>query len=103
MESKVMSTHRKTDTSSRTRFRSDRFFCDKGLWYFNTRENTVEGPFATRSCAEQYRETYITLTRLSANLDVSLQPLESDAKAGTQDEHKVWDFDHFSGRFSSAA
>jgi hypothetical protein len=98
-----MSTQRSTDATSKTRFRTDRFFCDKGLWYFSTRENTVEGPYATRKSAEQYRETYLTLMRLAPALDVALEPLDGDTTQPLQGGGKVWDFDHFSGRFSSAA
>ena len=72
---------RKTDTGTRTNFRTDRFFCQDGLWYFNTREGTLEGPYATRKAAESYLKTYITLTRLSSNLDMTLEPTEDAAPA----------------------
>jgi len=44
--------HRESDLTPKTRFRSDRFFCSEGLWFFNTREGTVEGPYESRSSAE---------------------------------------------------
>ena len=43
---------RKDDATSKTWFRSDRFFNQGPNWYFTTRENTAEGPFDTRDHAE---------------------------------------------------
>ncbi len=42
---------REDDPGPRTWFRSDRFFLEGSDWYFYTRENTVEGPFANRADA----------------------------------------------------
>lgn len=43
---------RLTDLSSKDYPRSDRFYCDAGLWYFRTREGTDVGPFRYRCEAE---------------------------------------------------
>ncbi len=44
---------------NKTRFRSDRFFCEDGHWLFITREGDVQGPFEYRPEAEQELEMYI--------------------------------------------
>lgn len=44
---------RQDDEEEKTRFRSDRFFCEGGSWFFTTREGVVKGPFASREEAEQ--------------------------------------------------
>lgn len=43
----------------KTRFRSDRFFCEEGQWFFTTRENTIQGPFESRAEAENELEMYL--------------------------------------------
>lgn len=43
----------------KTRFRSDRFFCEDGQWFFTTREGDVQGPFESRAEAEQELEMYL--------------------------------------------
>jgi hypothetical protein len=41
-------------------FRStSRIFQDGGLWYFYTREGTVEGPYGAKRQAERMLESYI--------------------------------------------
>lgn len=50
---------RQDDQSARTWFRSDRFFNEGPNWYFTTRENTVEGPYATREEAENALMMYL--------------------------------------------
>ncbi|NJN51532.1 MAG: hypothetical protein HC809_06900 [Gammaproteobacteria bacterium] len=48
-----MPVDRKTDTQSKTRFRSDRFFVSQGQWFCSTRDGeTPLGPFAERALAE---------------------------------------------------
>ena len=37
----------------------NRVFAVKGLWYFQTREGTVEGPYADRKSAERFLESYV--------------------------------------------
>ena len=47
-----MDTNIRTGESGPTPFRSSRFFCVGGKWYFTTREGFDSGPFATRERAE---------------------------------------------------
>ncbi len=56
-----MADKRKTDRTSRSWFRSDRFFLEQGKWYFHTREGTVEGPFDCPLKANSHLDTYIRL------------------------------------------
>lgn len=57
-----MSKNRVEDTAKKSYFRAERFVCENGLWYFSTREGTLEGPFASRPIAEQCLKTYIAMT-----------------------------------------
>ncbi|AEA67728.1 MULTISPECIES: DUF6316 family protein [Pseudomonas] len=50
---------RALDPAPTTIFRSDRICRVNGEFYFNTREGTQEGPFATREAAEVEIEAYI--------------------------------------------
>jgi hypothetical protein len=43
----------------KVRFRSDRFFCEDGQWYFTTRENAIKGPYESRDDAERDLEMYL--------------------------------------------
>lgn len=54
----------------KTWFRSDRFFCEEGKWFFTTRENTVEGPYASRAEAEQELMMYLRDLREKENFGV---------------------------------
>jgi len=55
-----MSDCRKDDVVRRMYFRStSRIFQDGGLWYFYTREGTVEGPYGEKRQAERMLESYI--------------------------------------------
>ena len=57
-----MSTRRKTDPLvGHSSFRTERIVQDGGLWYFHTREGTVEGPFSCRTDAINQLEVYIKL------------------------------------------
>jgi hypothetical protein len=99
-----MSTQRKTDTNTRKSFRTDRFFCQDGAWYFHTREGTVEGPYATRKSAEQYLQTFIALSKLSSNLDLTLEPADCvppPPPKGKRAVSKSWDFDQFQSKFGT--
>lgn len=40
-------------------YRSERFFCVDGKWYFSTREGTDVGPYANRSAAASGLILYI--------------------------------------------
>lgn len=48
----VTASNRLTDLSTKDYPRTDRFYCDAGLWYFRTREGTDVGPFRYRCEAE---------------------------------------------------
>lgn len=45
--------------NSGTYFRSDRFFCVGGEWYFSTRENPQVGPFAFKEDAKAELMLYL--------------------------------------------
>lgn len=50
---------RSSDSEDKLRFRSDRILCLNGLFYFNTREGTQEGPYRSREQAEVAAALYI--------------------------------------------
>ena len=65
-----MSARRKDDPlQSRSRFRTDRMVEEGGMWFFLTREGTVEGPFTCRTDAQDHLERYIRM----ANFDMLLE------------------------------
>ena len=47
-----MDTNIRAGEAGPTPFRSSRFFCVGGKWYFTTREGFDSGPFASRERAE---------------------------------------------------
>ncbi len=47
-----MNTNIRSGEASPVPFRSSRYFCVGGKWYFTTREGFDSGPFATRERAE---------------------------------------------------
>jgi hypothetical protein len=51
--------NRKSDDTSKTRFRSDRFFNSQGEWYCATREGTTLGPFGSRDQAQSALIDYL--------------------------------------------
>ncbi|NWD77214.1 hypothetical protein HX890_24130 [Pseudomonas gingeri] len=53
---------RAQDHTEATHFRSHRVTAINGLFFFSTRENTLEGPFFTRTDAE--RETHLYVKRM---------------------------------------
>lgn len=48
-----------TDARPVSRFRTDRFFCVSGDWYFSTREQKDFGPFASHEQAENALSRYL--------------------------------------------
>jgi hypothetical protein len=101
---KTTRTNRTGDAGSREYFRSDRFVCEKGLWYFLTREKALEGPFASRKCAEQYLRTHIALANIASGFDAELVPLEGEKpKTKSAQGTKPWITDPFHKRLGSAA
>jgi hypothetical protein len=51
---------RAQDPSPATHFRAERFSTVNGFYFFTTRENTLEGPFATREEAERESQAYVS-------------------------------------------
>jgi hypothetical protein len=58
--------------TTKTYFRSDRFFVEGGKWYFTTRENSIEGPFDSKEDAEQ--ELMLYVRRLEERQKFGLKP-----------------------------
>jgi hypothetical protein len=54
-----MADKRETDPVKRSWFRTGRFTEDHGLWFFHTREQTIEGPFSSMLDAQIQLERYI--------------------------------------------
>ena len=54
-----MSHCRKDDLGQKAYFRGSRMFQDGGLWYFHTREGTIEGPYYDKEQAEKMLAAYI--------------------------------------------
>jgi hypothetical protein len=50
---------RSTDAKPMTCFRTNRYFCVSGDWYFTTRENEDFGPFVSREHAETALSRYL--------------------------------------------
>ena len=63
---------RDKDQETKTFFRSDRFFCEGGKWYFTTRENTIEGPYDSRADAEQ--ELMLYLRQMNERAKFGIKP-----------------------------
>jgi len=40
-------------------FRSDRFYCEEGQWYFAIRRGPDQGPYASREAAEAALEAFL--------------------------------------------
>ena len=72
-----MSDSRKHDFYSRSWFRSKRLFQNGMLWYFNTREGTVEGPFVDEYMAGDRLASYVRVMGLSfaPTAKFELQPI----------------------------
>ena len=54
-----MLSKREQDPETAVHFRSDRVSRVNGMYFFSTRENTLEGPFFTKEDAERETEAYI--------------------------------------------
>lgn len=54
-----MLSKREQDPAPTVRFRSDRVCRVNGLYFFSTRENTLEGPFMSKEDAARETEVYI--------------------------------------------
>ena len=49
------------EASFQNHFRCQRFFQINGQWHFTTREQTVEGPYPSKSNAEQGLKRYVEM------------------------------------------
>ena len=66
---------RAEDTSSGLHFRSDRVTIINGQFFFATREGTLEGPFFTRTDAQNHVKQYVHYQQLAkAMRERSAQP-----------------------------
>ncbi|MDG1943813.1 MAG: DUF6316 family protein [Halioglobus sp.] len=74
-----MASKRQNDTDAQdSRFRSERMIKQDGNWFFETREGTFEGPFGSKSEAEEGLERYIYITNMGLLKDadhLALDPL----------------------------
>lgn len=59
-----MDTQIRTGEAGPVPFRSSRFFCVGGKWYFTTREGFDSGPFASRSRAEIGLKRFLHVVQL---------------------------------------
>ncbi|MDH0748237.1 DUF6316 family protein [Pseudomonas sp. GD03842] len=66
---------REQDPTPAVHFRTDRVSRVNGLYFFSTRENTLEGPFFTKEDAERETDAYIR--RMQAQKGVLLDPPSS--------------------------
>lgn len=67
-----MLSKREQDPETAVRFRSDRVSRVNGMYFFSTRENTLEGPFFTKEDAERETDAYIR--RMQAGQPSSSEP-----------------------------
>ncbi|MDF1781229.1 MAG: DUF6316 family protein [Alcanivoracaceae bacterium] len=58
---------REKDGTTKSWFRSQRFFNEGNKWYYTTRENTIGGPFDSREDAEQELMMYLRDLREKEN------------------------------------
>ena len=72
-----MTEKRKSDSEPYSKFRTSRFSKENRVWYYLTREGTIEGPFERKMDAENRLEDYIKImiSGLLADSELSLQPL----------------------------
>ena len=70
---------RKTDDEVSTLFRTKRFIQNEGMWFFFTREGTMEGPFAFKHEAEERLEVYKRVMSsgfMPLNSELAIQSLD---------------------------
>lgn len=82
-------TMRGNDTEDRVHFRCDRITCENGLFFFTTREGTLEGPYGTRNQAEVAASLFIRdqldPTRLASKLSPPDQQFYRYSERSSQD------------------
>ena len=71
----AMLSKREQDPKTAVHFRSDRVSRVNGMYFFSTRENTLEGPFFTKEDAARETDAYIR--RMQALSLTSSEPPES--------------------------
>lgn len=59
-----MDTNNRNGEAGPVPFRSSRFFCVGGQWYFTTREGFDSGPFASRNRAETGLKRFLHVVNL---------------------------------------
>lgn len=59
-----MDTQTRSGEAAPVPFRSSRFFCVGGKWYFTTREGFDSGPFASKDRAEVGLRRFLHVVRL---------------------------------------
>lgn len=85
-----MAEKRKDDVDATRRWlrSGSRIFEVNRLWYFNTREGTVEGPFADRFSAENVLDSYVKVMR-SNFAPPPVLTLEGDEHAPARSAHPL--------------
>ncbi len=70
--------------SAAFRGRRDMLFRAQGLWYVDTNEGSVEGPFPTRPVAERYLQRHIELMNspFMPKVPLTLVPIEHEIAMG---------------------
>ena len=71
---------RKTDDEVSTLFRTKRFIQNEGMWFFFTREGTMEGPFGFKHEAEERLEVYKRVMSsgfMPLNSELAIQSLDA--------------------------
>lgn len=54
-----MPTNRTGEKDKNIPFRSERYFCTNGMWYFETREGSQQGPFSSKQDMEAELMLYL--------------------------------------------
>lgn len=72
-----METMRKNDTEGKSRFRTDRMIKNENLWYFCTREGSIQGPFQNPTEANNQLRKYIQIMSKNLAGDFSMEPCET--------------------------
>ena len=78
-----MADKRQGDADARQRWLrgGSRVFALKGLWYFHTREGTVEGPYADKYSAERVLEGYVQVMGSKFAPSKTFTLMDDDASA----------------------
>lgn len=77
-----MTEKRSEDAIPYNKYRTNRFCKEGGLWYFLTREGTMEGPFDFKLAAENRLEVYIKVVTsglIAKDCKLSVEPLTDPA------------------------